>query len=100
MPRDFKSFSKEHNKVVDENKKIIEDNQQKANEYQHILDKYKDMDNNQLMSNLFSEASKLKREGKLDANQLKSLKSTIAPFLNSEQQEMLNSLINAINEQK
>ncbi len=100
MPRDFKSFSKEHNKAVDENKKIIEDNQQKANEYQHILDKYKDMDNNQLMSNLFSEASKLKREGKLDANQLNSLKSTIAPFLNSEQQEMLNSLINAINEQK
>ncbi len=100
MPRDFKNFSKEHKKVVEENKKIIDDNQEKANEYQHILDKYKNMDNNELMSNLFNEASKLKKEGKLDANQLSNLKSTMSPFLNSEQQQMLNSLINAINEQK
>ncbi len=93
MPRDFKSFTKE-------NKKIIDENQEKANEYKHILDKYKNMDNNELMSNLFSEASKLKKEGKLDDNQLNSLKSTISPFLNNDQQQMLNSLIKAIHEQK
>ena len=100
MPRDFKNFSKDHKKVVEENKNIIQENQDKASEYQNILDKYKNMDNNELMSNLFSEASKLKREGKLDSNQLNNLKSTISPFLNSEQQEMLNSLIKTINEQK
>ena len=43
---------------------------------------------------------KLKKQGKLDASSLNNLKSTLSPFLNFEQQEMLNNLINAINEQK
>lgn len=92
MPRDFKSFAKE-------NEKIINENQDKANEYQDILNKYKNMDNSELMSNLFKEATKLKQQGKLDSDTLSSLKSTLSPFLNSEQQEMLNSLVRAINEQ-
>ena len=58
------------------------------------------MNSGELMSNLLSEASKLKGEGKLNADSLSSLKNTLTPFLNSEQIEMLNSLINAINEQK
>ncbi|MBE5741560.1 MAG: hypothetical protein E7351_03445 [Clostridiales bacterium] len=93
MPRDFKSFAKE-------NEKVINDNKDKANEYQDILNKYKNMDNNELMSNLFSEATKLKKEGKLDSQTLCSLQSTLSPFLNTEQQEMLKNLVNAINEQK
>ena len=90
MPRDFKSFA-------EQNKNIVNENLDKANNYQELINKYKNMDNNQLMQNLFNEASKLKQEGKLDANTLSNLKSTIAPFLNSEQQSMLNSLIEAIN---
>lgn len=93
MPRDFKSFAKE-------NEKVVNDNQAKADEYQDILNKYKNMDNDELMTNLFREASKLKQEGKLDSQTLNSLKSTLAPFLNNEQQDMLNSLVRAINEQK
>ena len=96
MPRDFKSFATNKN----ENNTFSNRDQQKANEYQDILNKYKNMDNNQLMSNLFSEASKLKKEGKLDTNTLNDLKSTLSPFLNNEQKEMLNNLVNAINEQK
>lgn len=92
MPRDFKSFAKENEKVVNEN-------QQKADEYQDILNKYKNMSNNELMSNLFKEATKLKQQGKLDNSTLSNLKSTLSPFLNEEQQEMLNSLVKAINEQ-
>ena len=92
MPRDFKSFAKENEKVVNEN-------QQKADEYQDILNKYKNMNNNELMSNLFKEATKLKQQGKLDNSTLSNLKSTLSPFLNEEQQEMLNSLVKAINEQ-
>lgn len=93
MPRDFRSFA-------NDNKKVMDNNQDKVNEYQSILDKYKNMDSNQLMANLFSEASKLRQEGKLDDNTLNNLKSTLSPFLNNEQQNMLNSLINSINEQK
>ena len=91
--RDFRSFS-------NENKKIIDENIDKANEYSDMINKYKDMDNNQLMSTLFSEASKLKREGKLDSATLNSMQSTLAPFLNSEQQEYLSQLIKQIDEQK
>ena len=54
------------------------------------------MDQNDLMSNLFSEASKLRNQGKLDDNTLHSLKSTLTPFLNNEQTDMLNNLIKAI----
>ena len=93
MPRDFRSFAKE-------NEKVVKDNQTKANEYQDILNKYKNMDNNELMSNLFSEATKLKKEGNLNSESLDTLKSTLSPFLNSEQQDMLSNLVKAINEQK
>jgi len=92
MPRDFKSFAKENENIINENK-------DKASEYQDILNKYKNMDNNELMSNLFKEATNLKQQGKLDNDTLSSLKTTLTPFLNSDQQEMLNSLINKINEQ-
>lgn len=93
MPRDFKSFAKDNENIINENK-------EKASEYSDLLNKYKNMNNNELMSNLFSEASKLKQQGKLDSNTLNSLNSTLSPFLNNEQQNMLKSLIDALNEQK
>ena len=93
MPRDFKSFAKENENIINENK-------DDANKYQDILNKYKNMDSNELMTNLFNEANKLKKEGKLDSNALNGLKSTLSPFLNKEQQSMLNSLVDAINENK
>ncbi len=91
MPRDFKTF-------CENNKKIINENKDKANDYQSIIDKYKNMDQSELMSNLFSEASKLKQDGKLDSNSLNSMKDMISPFLNDEQKNMLNSIIHKINE--
>jgi len=97
MPRDFRSFAKENQQNAE---KIVIENQEKANEYQDILNKYKNMSQNDLMSNLFKEASKLKKEGKLDEKTLNSLKTNLSPFLNENQQEMLSSLVKAINEQK
>lgn len=93
MPRDFKSFA-------NDNKKILDENKDEAKQYEYILNKYKDMNQEDLMSNLLKEASKLKKEGKLDNNSLSALKSTLSPFLDSNQQEMLNSLINTLNEQE
>ena len=90
MPRDFKSF-------VNNNKDIINDNKDKISEYQEIINKYKDMNQNDLMKSLFDEASKLKKEGKLDANTLNNLKQTISPFINNEQKKMLDELLIAIN---
>ena len=96
MPRDFRSFSKEHKSDAE---KILNENKEQANKYDDIINKYKNMNQGDLMSNLLTEAMKLKKEGKLDANSLNSLRSTLSPFLNAEQKEMLNNLINKINEQ-
>ena len=91
MPRDFKSFAKENENIINENKNT-------ADNYEKLLNKYKNMDNNELMSNLLSEANKLKKEGKLDSNMLNTLKTSLLPFLNTEQQEMLKNLIEAIDD--
>ena len=99
MPRDFKNFIKE-NQNNNSNEKILNENKEEASKYEDIINKYKNMNQSDLMSNLFFEANKLKKEGKLDANTLNGLKSTLSPFLNPDQQEMLINLINAINEQK
>ena len=90
MPRDLKQFA-------DENKNKVNSNDTKN--YEDLINKYKDMNQNQLMQNLFSEASKLKQQGKLDSASLNNMKNTLYPFLNDQQKEMLNNLVNAINEQ-
>ena len=92
MPRDFKSYAKEHQSTNSTS-------QQKTKQYEDIINKYKNMNQQDLMASLFSEASKLKQQGKLDENSLNSLKSMLSPYLDSNQKEMLNSLINALNEQ-
>ena len=97
MPRDFRNFAKENQ---NNNSQFTSKDQEKVNEYENIINKYKNMSQNDLMANLFQEATKLKQEGKLDSETLNNLKSTLSPFLNSDQQEMLKNLVNAINEQK
>lgn len=93
MPRDFKNFAREHQHVLNDDK-------EKTEEYQEILNKYKDMSNDDLMSNLLNEAGKLKSEGKLDSKAISDLQNTLSPFLNEQQKDMLKSIVNAINEQK
>ena len=97
MPRDFKSFAKENKNTTNQTENTNHDTTQ---EYQDIINKYKDMNSSDLMSNLFSEANKLKSQGKLDENSLNQLSNTLSPFLNTEQKQMLNNLVKAINEQK
>ena len=93
MPRDFKHFANEH-------KNILDDDKEKTEEYQEILNKYQNMNSDDLLSNLLNEASKLKSEGKLDSKSISDLQGTLSPFLNDQQKDMLKSIVNAINEQK
>lgn len=91
MPRDLKQFANENKNKV---------NPETASQYENLINKYKDMNQNELMSNLFSEAAKLKQQGKLDSASLNNMKNTLYPFLNTQQKEMLDSLVKAIDEQK
>lgn len=87
MPRDFRNFSKEQTHNT---------NNQDINQYQDLINKYKDMSKDDLMKNLFNEANRLKQSGKLDSNSLESLRTTLTPMLNNEQKQMLDSLISML----
>lgn len=62
-------------------------------EYQDTINKYKDLSQNQLMSELLKQAGDLKAQGKLDNSTLNMLSNTLSPMLNAEQKQMLNDII-------
>ena len=69
---------------------------QDFSQYQDTIDKYKNFSQQELYKELFNQASELKSQGKLDPNMLNTLSATLAPMLNPEQEELLNSLIDRI----
>lgn len=66
------------------------------NDYENLINKYKDYDQNSLTSELLKQADKLKQEGKLNGDYLANLKNTLSPMLSADQQKMLNDLIEKI----
>ena len=69
---------------------------QDFSQYQDTINKYKDLSQQDLYKELFSQASELRSQGKLDTNMLNTLSSTLGPMLNDEQRELLNNLIDRI----
>ncbi len=68
-------------------------NKNDFSEYQDTINKYKDLSQEQLYSELLNQASNLKSQGKLDTQMLNQISSTLGPMLNNEQQQLLNSII-------
>ncbi len=62
-------------------------------EYTDTINKYKDLPQEELYNELFSQASNLKAEGKLNTQMLEQISSTLTPMLNEEQQELLKNLM-------
>lgn len=69
---------------------------QDFSEYQDTINKYKDLSQEDLYNELFSQASNLKAEGKLNTQMLDQISTTLQPMLNDEQKQLLNNLINRI----
>ena len=61
--------------------------------YQDTINKYKDFSQEDLYSELISQASDLKSQGKLNMSMLNQISTTLNPMLNDEQKQMLNSII-------
>ena len=57
------------------------------------LNKYQNMSESELMSELIHETNKQKQNGSLDSKKLDEIKNTILPVLNPEQANRLESLI-------
>ena len=71
-------------------------NKQDFSEYEDTINKYKNLSQDELYSELFSQASNLKAQGKLDTNMLENLSTTLAPMLNDEQKQLLNNIMNRL----
>ena len=62
-------------------------------EYQDTIDKYKNLSQEDLYSELITQADSLKSQGKLNMDMLNQISSTLKPMLNDEQKQMLNNII-------
>jgi hypothetical protein len=66
---------------------------QDFSEYQNTINKYKDLSQNELYSELLNQASSLKSQGKLDDSTLNTISTTLSPMLTDEQRQLLNNII-------
>lgn len=90
------NFNQNANDNTYRNKSSSINQNQDFSEYQDTINKYKDLSQQDLYKELFTQASELKAQGKLDQNMLNTLSSTLGPMLNDEQRELLNNLIDRI----
>lgn len=67
-----------------------------VNDYENIINKYKNYDQSTLTNEFLQQADKLKKEGKLNSSYLTNLQNTLAPMLNADQKKMLSDLIEKI----
>ncbi len=89
--RDF--YKTTYEKQTNSNTNPSSNSSQNFDEYTNTINKYKDLSQDELVSELLSQANELKSQGKLNLEMLNQLSATLAPMLNSEQQNLLNSLI-------
>lgn len=86
-------FTNENSSNNFQNENTNEKNTNSFNEYAETINKYKDLSQQDLYSELLKQASNLKAQGKLNQDTLEKLSSTLAPMLNDEQQQLLSNII-------
>ena len=78
--------------------KIKEDNPETVNNVEEQLKKYENLSQAELMQELIKESKKQKQNGNLDRDKMENIKSTLLPFLNSNQQKQLDYLMGIVND--
>ena len=66
------------------------------NDYQNMIDKYSKLSGNELMQEFIKLTAREKKEGRLTDKELNGITNTIKPYLNDEQLNNLDSLINMV----
>ena len=83
----FSDFTKvDINKESNQNKEKVED----------FLNKYSGFNKDELMQEFLKVSMEKKKNGGFSAGEIENIKSTLSPFLNSEQKKNLESLINMV----
>ena len=97
----YKSNQKQNNANFDNLNQNITDKQQTKStkdfsDYQDTINKYKNLSQDELVSELFNQASDLKAKGKLNTDMLNQISTTLTPMLNNDQQQLLNELVSKL----
>ena len=72
----------------------------KQDDLEKLIDKYSKYDSNSLMSEFLKLTLEKKRRGELKKDELQSIKQTIYPYLDNEQKQNLDNLINMVDNVK
>ena len=91
---DFKSFANEYKPQQDKSSEQKSD--QTTGEYEKIISQYEGMSQEQLMSELKSQTEKMKKEGKWNDSEMYKISSTLSPYLNEQQKQMLGQLMQTL----
>lgn len=87
----FSDYIKEENNRVEEKVSVTE----KQN-LEEMINKYSSYSKNDLMSEFLKMTLEKKKKGELSSSEINNLKSTIVPFLNSEQKENLDKILQMV----
>lgn len=87
------NFNNETNYSNDSNESHTNNSNKDFSEYEDTINKYKNLSQNELYTELFNQANQLKSQGKLDENTLNTISNTLLPMLNDEQKQLLNGII-------
>lgn len=64
--------------------------------YEDTINRYKNLSEDDLYSELLNQANNLKSQGKLNIDMLNQISNTLTPMLNDEQKQMLGNIINRL----
>ena len=78
--------------------KIKEDNPEAVNNVEEQLKKYENLSQAELMQEFIKESKNQKQNGNLDRDKMENIKSTLLPFLNTNQQKQLDYLMGIVND--
>lgn len=95
MANKFSNFDEPINDRVDQIKK---ENPEAVNNIENLIDKYSNLSSEQLFNEFINETKKGKANGTINADYINNIKSTLSPYLNSEQKNNLNNLMDIIND--
>ena len=95
---DLKDFAKSNLHNQEETKKEEKTMEQTQAEYGDLVNefvkRYGDMEEEQLLSEMFKLIQQKKQEGTFDANQIRKAAEQVAPLLTDEQRAKMYSLLN------
>ena len=90
----FSEFREDPNKQYE---KIKKENPKQVQNLEELMEKYKGLSKQELMQEFLKESKKQKQNGELDKNKIENIKKTLTPFLDNNQQQNLQNLMDLIN---